>query len=110
MWVPKNEPKRGDLQHKNKNKQHFVQKQQVSFASKSVPRNKVSDVKAKFESRFVKGETLENKPTRAFCNYCCRLGHISLDCKIRNLSNKVGVSWVPRAVGTSSGTNMHKKN
>ena len=104
IWVPKIEPRRGDLQHKNKNKQIFVQKQQVCLASKDVPKNKVVDVKAQFQNRFIKGETLENKPTRAFCNYCCKLGHISLDCRIRNLSIKGEISWVPKATSTGTGT------
>ena len=71
MWVPKNEPKQGDLQHKKIIKQNIVQTQSMSFASKSVPRNKIMDVKSPLEKRFVKGETLEEKPTRVFCNYCC---------------------------------------
>ena len=109
MWVPKNEPKRGESQHKNKNKS-IVKEQQISFASKTVPRNKVIDVKTQFKNRFIKGETLDNKPTRVFCNYCCQLGHISLDCRIRSMNNKGKVTWIPRATGTGTSTGISKTN
>ena len=29
-----------------------------------------------------------------FCNYCCKLGHTSLECRFRNGGNKLNVTWV----------------
>ena len=104
-WVSKNDLKRGDFQHKNENKQKFVQKQNPQVASSSDPKNKNIDLKHHFKGHFVKGKDNENRPTCAFCNYCCKLGHISLECKFRKSSNNSKVTWVPKSCTTNGTSN-----
>ena len=103
IWVPKNDQNRGDFQHTHKNKQEFIQKQNPSLASTSNPKNKNVDLKQHFRTHFVKSVEKGNKLTSAFCNYCCKLGHISLECKVKKASNNKQFAWVPR-VCTGTGT------
>jgi hypothetical protein len=46
-----------------------------------------------FKSHFVQEKY--HVPTRIFCNYCCKIGHISLDCDFRKRNNK-NIVWVPK--------------
>ena len=105
IWVPKNDLKRGDFQQTHKNKQEFVQKPNPFFASTSDTKNKIVDLKQHFRAHFVKSIGKEDKSTSAFCNYCCKLGHISLECKAKKSSTNKQFAWVPRVcIGTGTGT------
>ena len=105
VWVPKNDIGRNDFQNKRQIKQEFIQKQNPQFVSSSDTKSKNINLKQHFETHFVKGKVNESKPTCAFCNFCCKLGHISLDCKIRKSNNNCNMVWVPKAcTGTDTGT------
>jgi hypothetical protein len=58
------------------------------------PKTQVQSLKDDYHNRFVK--VVVNPPTSAFCNYCCKHGHISLECKYRKGSNMNNVVWVPK--------------
>jgi hypothetical protein len=71
--------------------------QQTHFSKE----NKIYQIKTQaqglkddFHNRFVKVKV--NPPTNAFCNYCCRHGHISLECKFKKPSNMTSVAWIPK--------------
>ena len=54
-----------------------------------VPKTHIHNTKDKIE--------FENtKPTKAFCNYCCRNGHISFECPLKKTSNMSNVTWIPK--------------
>ena len=61
--------------------------------------NHIHSYKPKSQAQELKKECVKgkiNSPTSAFCNYCCRHGHISLECKLRKGGNKLNVAWVPK--------------
>ena len=47
-----------------------------------------------YHSHFVKSSENTNKPTRAFCNHCCKTGHISLECFLRNSKTNTNYVWM----------------
>ena len=58
-------------------------------------------MKNSYQSQFVHGgfENIQMdsaKPKITMCNYCCKLGHTSLECRFRNGGNKLNVTWVPK--------------
>jgi hypothetical protein len=56
---------------------------------------KAQELTSHFKSHFVQEKY--HVPTRIFCNYCYKIGHISLDCDFRKRSNK-NVVWVPKVI------------
>jgi hypothetical protein len=54
---------------------------------------KAQEFTSHFKSHFVQEKY--HVPTRIFCNYYCKICHISLDCDFRKRSNK-NVVWVPK--------------
>jgi hypothetical protein len=73
----------------------------VSQQINSSNKDKKSKLKAQtqrlkddYHNRFMK--FMVNPPTSVFCNYCCKHGHISLECKFRKGNNMSNVVWVPK--------------
>jgi hypothetical protein len=58
------------------------------------PKTQAQGLKESYQNTFVKSS--KNSQTCVFCNYCCHIGHISLDCKHRKENNIVNVVWVPK--------------
>jgi hypothetical protein len=51
----------------------------------------------KYQSTLKQGSTTQKQST-TMCNYCCKFGHTSLECRFRNVNNKYNVVWVPKAI------------
>jgi hypothetical protein len=71
--------------------------QQIKSSNKNKdfkPKTQVQSLKDDYHNRFVK--VVVNPPTSALCNYCCKHGHISFECKYRKGSNMHNVAWVPK--------------
>jgi hypothetical protein len=74
-----------------------VQKGSINMISKGKTSSsklpKTQELTSHFKSHFVQEKC--HIPTIIFCNYCCKIGHISLDYDFRKKSNK-NVVWVPK--------------
>jgi hypothetical protein len=57
--------------------------------------SKPQELTSHFKSHFVQEKC--HVPTRIFCNYYCKIGHISLDCDFRKRNNK-NVVWVSKVI------------
>jgi hypothetical protein len=71
--------------------------QQINSSNKdkdSKLKTQAQSLKDDYHNRFVK--VVVNPPTSAFCNYYCKHGHISLECKFRKGSNMSNAAWVPK--------------
>jgi hypothetical protein len=76
-------------QQSKKFQTNMISKEKTS--SSKLP--KAQELTSHFKSHFVQEKC--HVPTRIFCNYYCKIGHISLDCDFRKRSNK-NVVWVPK--------------
>jgi outer membrane cobalamin receptor len=78
--------------------QRYEHKQIVSQKYKNIskekPKTQAQGLKEGYQNTFVKGS--KKSQTCVFCNYCCHIGHISLDCKLRTENNIINVVWVPK--------------
>jgi hypothetical protein len=80
-----------------KNEKPRIVSQQSKFSNKNnfcKNKTQAQGLKDDYHSRFVK--VVVNPPTSAFCNYCCKNGHISLECQFKKSSNMANVAWVPK--------------
>jgi exopolysaccharide biosynthesis protein len=96
------------LSHDIKKIQKIDKSKVTSQQSKKVQTNMISKGKAS-SSKLPKSQELNSHfkfhfvqekdhiPTRIFYNYCCKIGHISLDCNFRKKNNK-NVAWVPKVI------------
>jgi hypothetical protein len=57
--------------------------------------SKAQELTSHFKSHFVQKKG--HVPTKIFCNYCCKIDHIFLDCDFRKRSDK-NVVWVPKVI------------
>jgi hypothetical protein len=68
--------------------------QKYKNISKEKPKTQAQGLKESYQNTFVKGS--KKSQTCVFCNYCCHISHISLDCKLRKENNITKVAWVPK--------------
>jgi len=67
----------------------------VAYRSLDIHKNKFQEIKSNYNATFKQG-SIAQKPLITFCNYCCKVGHISLECRFRNRDNNPNVVWVPK--------------
>jgi hypothetical protein len=78
-------------------KKSRIVSQQINSSNKdkdSKLKTQAQSLRDDYHNRFV--NVVVNPPTSAFCNYCCKHKHISLECKFRKESNMSNVTWVPK--------------
>ena len=83
-------------QHHNRIDTYKTKSVTSTIAHKSHLRHKNSVHEVRYQPIFNQGSTTQRKST-TMCNYCCHLGHTSLECRFRNANNKQNVVWVPKA-------------
>ena len=66
-------------------------------SNKSIGNHKsnLHEVKYQYRSTF-KQCSIAQKPSITFYNYCCKIGHTSLEYRFRNGDNNPNVVWVPK--------------
>ena len=105
--VQTNNSTRNIFQHHNKFKSY--QNKNVSPKIVNWSQNEhwkqTKELKCHFQNHFKQGPTINiphpsisRKPTLIFCNYCCKVGHISLECRFRKRNNMSNVIWVPKSI------------
>ena len=67
----------------------------VAYRSHGIQRGKTHEMR--YQPLLKQGSTSQKEST-TMCNYCCHLGHTSLECRFRNANNKQKVVWVPKAI------------
>jgi len=84
-------------QHHNRIESNKTKNVSSRVANKSIGNHKrnLHEVKYQYQSTFKQG-SIAQKPSITFCNYCCKIGHTSLECKFRNGDNNSNVVWVPK--------------
>ena len=58
-------------------------------------------------NHFVKSSNNTNKPTLAFCNYCCKLGHISTSCNLNKPHSHSKYIWMRKDRHTMGPSSSH---
>ena len=84
-------------QHHNKVNSNKTKSVTSRVANISYGSHKSNVHKLRYQPMFNQGSTSQKQST-TMCNYCCHLGHISLECKFRNPNNKQNVVWAPKAI------------
>jgi hypothetical protein len=79
------------LQHAQKSNSVVKNKNKSS----NDPKRRAQELKSHYQTHFVKGS--EKKTTTVFYNYCCNIGHTSIECELRKGSNNSKVIWVPKS-------------
>ena len=85
--------------HQQRTPKHFTSTQRFNKPNNNCAKTKKPIIQTKdysnhFQSHFVKSSENTNKPTRAFCNYCCNLGHISTGCPLRKPQPNSNWLWL----------------
>jgi hypothetical protein len=62
--------------------------------SKEKLKTQTQGLKESYQNTFVKGS--KKSQICVFYNYCCYIGHISIDCKLRKENNIINFIWVPK--------------
>jgi ribosomal protein L15 len=83
-------------QHHNRVHSNKTERVTSRIAHRSHGSLKSSMHEVKYQQMFKQGSTTQKQST-TMCNYCCHLGHTSLECRFRNVNNKQNVVWVPKA-------------
>jgi hypothetical protein len=55
-----------------------------------------------YKSHFVKSTDKISSPSCTFCNYYCKIGHISLECPFRKTNNPLKNMWLRKDRNTAS--------
>jgi hypothetical protein len=66
----------------------------IKIFRKKKPKTQAQGLKESYQNTFVKGR--KKCQTCVFYNYCCHIGHMSLDFKFRKKNNITNVIWVPK--------------
>ena len=65
------------------------------FCAESIePKQRKAELQNHYNKNFIKGSKETPSPTCSFCNYCCQVGHISLECPLRKPTSSSNVMWV----------------
>ncbi|HEY5235494.1 MAG TPA: hypothetical protein VIJ14_04900, partial [Rhabdochlamydiaceae bacterium] len=85
--------------HQKRTPKHFTNTQRFNKSNNSCAKTTKPITKRKeyynhLQSHFVKSSEITNKPSRAFCNYCCNVGHISTGCPLRKPQTNSNWLWL----------------
>jgi hypothetical protein len=85
-------------------KSNNILKSTVFSAKSTEPKLRKIEFSNHYKNHFVKGTEETSKPTCSFCNYCCKTGHISLECLMRKPINSSKFVWMRKDRNSSSST------
>jgi superoxide dismutase len=84
-WTQRNESQKNVLQHAQKSNTFVNNKNKLS----NNPRTQAQELKNHYHYLFV--QSSDKRPSNVFCNYCCKLGHISFECQLRKKNNNTNI-------------------
>jgi hypothetical protein len=61
----------------------------------NISRTRAQKFKSHYNSHLVQSSV--KRPSNILCNYYFKLGHISIECKVRKKNNKTNIIWVPKS-------------
>ena len=67
------------------------------IAKSTVPEQRKAEFSYHYRNHFIKGSNgISSHTTCSFCNYCCKIGHISLECPMLKPYNTSKFMWVKK--------------